>query len=160
MDSIFGILQKVSKILNGIAAAALTFMMMVTVVDVLMRAGGHTLMGPYEIVSLTLAVVIGLGIPQVSLDRANVYMEILLEKLSKRSKAIMNTATRVLCLILFVLIAYNLFAVAGELHASGEVSPTIKLPFYPVAYAVGVCCFLECFVFIFHIVKIWRGQYE
>ena len=148
-----------SKILN-IGAAALTFMMFLTVTDVLMRAGGHPLIGPYEVVALTLAVVIGFGIPQVSLDRGNVYMEILLERLAKRNKAIMNTVTRVLCIILFALIGYSLFGVAGELHASGEVSPTIRLPFFPVAYAVGVCCFLECFVFIFDIVKIWRGQYD
>jgi hypothetical protein len=47
-----------------------------------------------------------------------------------------------------------------EFHTSGEVSSTLKLPFYPISYFVGVCCFIECFVFMFDIAKIWRGQYE
>jgi TRAP-type C4-dicarboxylate transport system permease small subunit len=111
-------------------------------------------------VALLLALVIGFGIPQVSLDRGHVYMDFLLEKFSKRGRKVMNTFTRVLCLILFVFIGYNLFNVGAGFRASGEVSPTIQLPFYPVAYGVAVCCFLECCVFIFDIVRIWRGEYE
>ena len=160
MDSLFNILQKVSKILNYVGMAALTFMMFLTVTDVLLRAGGHPLVGTYEVVSISLALVIGFGIPKVSLDRAHVYMEIVLEKLGPQGKAVMNTFTRILCIILFLLIGYNLFSIGNEFHTSGEVSPTIKLPFFPVAYGVGICCFMECLVFVFDIVKIWRGQYE
>ena len=160
METLFRILQKVSKILSYIGGAALTFMMCLTVADVLMRATGRPILGTYELVSLTLAIVIGFTIPKVSLDRGHVYMEIVLEKLSKRDKAIMNTFTRMLGLVLFAIIGYNLLLIGNEFHASGEVSSTLKLPFFPIAYFVGVCCFIECFVFIFDIVKIWRGQHE
>ena len=154
------ILRFVSRLLNIIAGISVTVMMLLTVADVLLRAGGHPIIGTYEIVALLLAVVIGFGIPQVSLDRGHVYMEFLLEKFSNRGKKVMNTFTRVLCLILFAFIGYNLFNVGAGFRASGEVSPTIQLPFYPVAYGVAVCCLLECCVFIFDIVRIWRGQYE
>jgi TRAP-type C4-dicarboxylate transport system permease small subunit len=161
MENAFDVFLRACKVvLNVIASAALTFMMFLTVADILMRAFGHPLVGTYEIVSLALALVIGFGIPPVSMDRGHVFMEILLEKLSPRGKAIMNTATRIVCIILFALIAYNLFSIGSEFHSSGEVSPTIKLPFFPVAYAVGVCCYIECLVFVRDIVKIWRGQYE
>ncbi|HVN95000.1 MAG TPA: TRAP transporter small permease [Syntrophorhabdaceae bacterium] len=148
------------KVLSFIGGAALSLMMFLTVADVIMRALGYPILGTYEMVALALAVVIGFTIPMVSLDRGHVYMEILLEKLSKRPRAIMNTLTRVFCLILFMVIGYNLIMVGVELHASGEVSSTLKIPFFPIAYGVGICCFLECLVFIFDIVKIWRGQYE
>jgi TRAP-type C4-dicarboxylate transport system permease small subunit len=156
----FDFLRFISKLLNIIAGIALTFMMFLTVADVLLRAGRHPFVGTYEIVALLMALVIGFGIPQVSLDRGHVYMEFLLEKLSKKGKNVMNIITRVLCLVLFAFIGYNLFNVGAGFRASGEVSPTIQLPFYPIAYGVAVCCLLECFVFIFDIVKIWRGQYE
>lgn len=154
------VLRFISKVLNFIAGAAVTFMMLLTVADVLLRAGGHPIIGTFEIVALLLALVIGFGIPQVSLDRGHVYMDFVLEKFSKRGRKVMNTFTRVLCLFLFVFIGYNLFNVGARFHASGEVSATIKIPFYPVAYGVAVCCFLECCVFIFEIVRIWRGEYE
>jgi len=156
----FNILQIISKILNIIAGIAITVMMLLTVADVLLRAGGYPIIGTYEIVTLLLALVVGFGIPQVSLDRGHVFMEFLLQKFTKRGKDMMNVFTRILCLILFACIGVNLFSVGAGFRASGEVTATIQLPFYPVAYGVGVCCLLECCVFIFDIVKIWRGQYE
>ena len=156
----FKILRFVSKLLNIIAGIAVTVMMLLTVADVLLRAGGHPIIGTYEIVALLLALVIGFGIPQVSLDRGHVYMDFLLEKLSKRGKKVMHTFTRLFCIIFFLPLGYNLFNVGARFHASGEVSATIKIPFYPVAYGVAVCCLLECCVFIFDIVRVWRGEYE
>lgn len=157
LDSFFKV---VNKCLGFIGGTALSLMMFLTVADVILRAGGHPILGTYEIVALMLAVVIGFTIPMVSLNRGHVYMEILLEKLSRRNRAVMNTFTRILCIILFLVIGYNLFIVGNEFHSSGEVSSTLKIPFFPIAYGVGVCCFIECLVFIFDIVKIWRGQYE
>ena len=157
MDSTLnGFIRTIAKILNIIAGTALTFMMLLTVADVLMRAGGRPILGTYELVSFSLAVVIGFSIPQVSLDRGHVYMEFILEMLSARNRAIMNTFTRLLCIILFVIIGYNLFLIGGEFHTSGEVSSTLKIPFFPIAYCLGICCFIECFVFILEVVKIWR----
>ena len=156
----FNILRIISKLLNIIAGIAVTVMMFLTVADVLLRAGGYPIIGTYEIVTLLLALVVGFGIPQVSLERGHVFMEFLLQKLTKRGKDMMNVFTRILCLILFACIGVNLFSVGAGFRASGEVTATIQLPFYPVAYGVGVCCLLECCVFIFDIVKIWRGQYE
>jgi TRAP-type C4-dicarboxylate transport system permease small subunit len=160
LESLFGILLRVSKILSYIGGAALTFMMFLTVADVLLRAGGHPILGTYEMVALSLAIVIGFTIPKVSLERGHVYMEILLDRLSKKNRAILNTSTRILCIVLFAIIGYNLFLIGNEFHTSGEVSSTLKIPFFPLAYFVGVCCFIECFVFIFDIANIWRGRYE
>ena len=66
-------LTATSKVLNVIGGSALTFMMCLTVADVLMRTGGHPILGTYEIVGLALALVIGFGIPKVSMDRGHVY---------------------------------------------------------------------------------------
>src|SRR5512136_1471495 len=154
MSNPFSILRFISKLLNTIAGIAVTFMMFLTVADVILRAGGHPIIGTFEIVSLLLALVIGFGIPQVSIDRGHVSMDFVTDKLTKRQRNVMNTFTRVLCLVLFAFIGINLFNVGARFHASGEVTPTIMIPFYPVAYGVAVCCLLECCVFIFEIVRI------
>jgi TRAP-type C4-dicarboxylate transport system permease small subunit len=107
-----------------------------------------------------MGVAVGFGIPQVSSDRGHVYMEFLVEKFSKQNKNLMNTLTRILCLFLFLCIGYNMINIGARFRASGEVSPTLMLPFYPLAYSVAVCCFVECFVFISDIMRIWRGEHE
>jgi TRAP-type C4-dicarboxylate transport system permease small subunit len=150
------LLRVVSNWMNTIGAVTLTFMMLLTVADVLLRAFARPILGTYEVVGILLAVVIGFSIPKVSMDNGHVYMEFLIDRLSVRNRAIMFTFTRVLCMALFFLIGYNLFSVANEFRLSGEVTPTIQLPFYPTAYGVGVCCFLECLVFAFDILKVWK----
>lgn len=160
MKAVFGIIERLSRLLNDIAGGALTFMMSITVADVLLRAGGHPLIGTYEIVALSGAVVIGFAIPLSSWQKEHVYMEFLLERLSARNKNIMNTFTRVLCILLFMFITVKMFQIGSEFHSSGEVSPTIKIPFSYVVYAVGICCVMECVVFICDIVKIWERKYE
>ena len=83
MASQFKTLRFVSRLLNIIAGISVTGMMLLTVADVLLRAVGHPIIGTYEIVALSLALVIGFGIPQVSLDRGHVFMDLLLERLSR-----------------------------------------------------------------------------
>lgn len=160
MSDIFNLIKFISKILHIIAGAAITFMMLLTFLDVLLRASGVPIVGTFEIVSLSLALVIGFGIPQVSLEKGHVTMDFLVEKLPPKGKKLMTIFTRFICIILFALIGYNLFNVGEGFRLSGEVSPTIKLPFYPLAYGVGVCCLLECFVFLFEIFNIWSNKNE
>ena len=152
------LLANVTKILGYIGSAALSFMMLLTVADVIMRAFGHPIIGTFEIVGLSLALVVGFTIPKVSYEKGHVFMEVVLDALSEKNKSLLNTLTRIICLILFIMIGYKLFGVGAEFRASGEVSPTIQIPFYPMAYGVGVCCFIQCLVFINDIVNIWRRQ--
>lgn len=109
---------------------------------------------------MLLAVTIGFTIPKVSLDKGHVIMEFLLEKLSPTGRAVMITFTRLLCIALFAIIGYNLFLIAREFNMSGEVSSTLKIPFFPIAYCVGVCCFIECLVLVSDIMMVWSGQHE
>ena len=101
MNNAFGLLKFLCSVINFIAGVALTVMMLLTVVDVLLRAGSFPFVGTFEIVSLLMGIVISFGIPQVSLDKGHVYMEFLIERLSLRNRNLLNTFTRILCIILF-----------------------------------------------------------
>ena len=160
MERVLNAVLKISKILSAVAGIALTAMMCLTVADVVGRAGGHPILGTYEIVGLLGVVTIGFAVPFTSWKRRHVYMEFLIEKLSPRGRDVLNVGTRVLCIALFILMGINLFQVAAEFRAAGEVSITRNIPIYPVAFAAGVCCFIECIVFLCDIAKILGGKYE
>ena len=159
MKKLLTTVLQVSKVLTDIAAAALTLMIATTVVDVFLRAVGHPVVGAYEIVGLICGpIVIGFALPLSSWNKKHVAIEILLPKLPKRNRDVLNVMTRIICIALFCIIGYNLFSVGSEFRTAGEVSQTLHLPFYWVTYGVGVCCFIECIVFVFDIIKIWREE--
>ncbi len=160
MGSLLGIGLRLSRFLYGVAGVTLVFMMLLTVVDVILRIFGRPITGTYEMVGFSGAVVIGFALPFTSWIRGHVYMEFLIQRLSKQVRDRMNLFTRVIGIILFALIAYNLIIVGIDIQKSGEVSPTLRFPFYPVVYGVGICFFIECLVLFCDILKIRGDKYE
>jgi TRAP-type transport system small permease protein len=159
MEHLLNSVLRMSKILNGIAAGALTLMICTTVVDVFLRAVGSPVVGAYEIVGLICGpLVIGFAVPMASWNRNHVSMDILLPRLAKGNQDVLQVITRIICILLFIFMGYNLFSVATEFRAAGEVSQTLHIPFYWVTYGVGVCCFMECIVFICDIMRIRRRE--
>jgi TRAP-type C4-dicarboxylate transport system permease small subunit len=160
MESMLNFVQRISRGLNVVAGAALTFIMAITVLDVILRAFRSPIVGTYELVGFSGAVVIGFAIPLTSWGRGHIYVDFFVQKFGTRAQNAFNVATRCVGLGLFFLIGWHLLRIAMDLARSGEVSPTLRFPFYPVAFGVGICCFVQCLVLLCDIVKISGGKYE
>jgi TRAP-type C4-dicarboxylate transport system permease small subunit len=122
----------ISRFLNAIAGISLTFLMLLTIADVILRGFKRPVVGTYELVAFSGAVVIGFSMPLTSWVRAHIFVDFFILKFSQRGRDIFNI----------------------------EVSLTLQMPFYPVAYGVGVCCFIQCLVMVCDIVKISGGKYD
>jgi TRAP-type C4-dicarboxylate transport system permease small subunit len=160
MEGFGGKVREVSRFLNIIAGVALAFMMLVTVADVVLRFFRRPIVGTYELVALSGAVVVGFSVPFTSWQRGHIYVDFLIAKFSSRVRNIFHTGTRCLGIGLFFLIGWNLMSMGRDLYRSGEVSLTLQLPFYPVAYGVGISCLVQCLVLLCDIFKVWGGKYE
>jgi TRAP-type C4-dicarboxylate transport system permease small subunit len=160
MQRLLGVVSKFSRWMNGIAAVALGFMILLTVADVILRYFRRPIIGTYEMVALSGAVIIGFSLPFTSLMKGHVNVDFLTLKLSPKGRKIFSSITKCLGIILFLIIGWNLIILGMDFHKVGEVTPTRHLPIYPVLYGVGVCCLLESLVLLCDIVKILRGEYE
>jgi TRAP-type C4-dicarboxylate transport system permease small subunit len=160
MESYLRLVRQLSRFLDLIAGIAITFAMLLTVCDVILRAFRAPIVGTYELVAFTGAVVIGFALPMTSWIRGHIFVDFLVLRMPPIVQKIFNFVTRLIGIVLFYLIGWNLIKMASDLQESGEVSPTIQLPFYPIAFAIGICCFVQCLVLVADIVKIFGGKYE
>jgi TRAP-type C4-dicarboxylate transport system permease small subunit len=160
MNIFMELIFRLSKWSNGIAGIALPFIMLITVTDVILRFFGKPIAGTFELVAYTGALVIGFSIPLTSWERGHIYVDVVVQKLPLLSQRILNAVTRLSGIVLFLLIGWNLIKFGRDLSQSGEVSPTLQMPFYPIVYAVGASCLIQCLVLFADIVKIFRGEYE
>jgi TRAP-type C4-dicarboxylate transport system permease small subunit len=160
MKGFLNVVEKISKFLNVIAGISLTFLMLLTIADVILRLFKKPVVGTYEMVAFAGAVVIGFSMPLTSYVRQHIFVDFLILKFSQGVRSIFNIGTRCLVFALFLLVGWNMFKYARDLQKSGEVSLTLQMPFYPIAYGVGVCCFILCLVFICDIIKISKGEYD
>lgn len=152
--------EKISRWMNVIAYLALTFIMLLTVTDVILRTVRHPIIGTFEIVQLAGAVVIAFGIPLTSWSRGLIYVDFFINTFPGWAKNTMNILTRVIGIAIFIFIGYNLCGFASDLLKSGEVTPTKQLPFYPIVYSMGMACFVQVIVLIADIIKVMGGKYE
>ena len=78
----------------------------------------------------------------------------------RRRGDVIDICTRLMGIGLFFAAGWNLIIVGIDLYRTGEVSLTLQLPFYPVAYGLAISCFVQCLVLICDIFKILGEKYE
>ena len=150
----------ICKFLHGIAGVSLVFLMLVTCADVVLRFFRRPIPGTYELVGFAAAVAIGFTMPFTSWVRGHVYVDSMIGHLPKAGRSVFHVATRLLAAGLFALLGWNLVRFGLDLRGSGEVSPTLELRFYPVAFGLAAASFLQVIVMLCGIVKVLRGEYE
>ena len=149
-----------TRVLNGIAGISLLFLMLLTVADVFLRLFGRPILGAYELVSFTGILVFGLALPFTSWVRQHIYVDFIICKLPGRVQAFFNVGTRIIVMALIFWIGWNVMKYGMSLHSSGEVSASLRMPFYPFAYVLAACCLIECLVLVCDIIKIVKGSYN
>lgn len=153
MEGLHAVIFRISKVMDVIGGVVLSFMMLITVTDVILRFIGKPITGTYELVFLGGAVVIGCAIPRTSWEGGHVNVDFVIEYLPRMLKRIVVVITRLLGIAFFVLLGWNLFVYGTTLYNKGEVSLTLHVPYYPVAYVLGVCAFVECLVLLSGLIK-------
>lgn len=148
-----------------IAAAGLAFLMFLTVGDVILRTFKSAIVGTYELVGFLGAIAIGFSFPRTAFERHHVSVDILTSKLPRSGKMIVDTLTRCAGIFFFSVLGWNIIVMGIDYRKAEEVSATLQVPFYPVAFALGLCCFVMCLVLISDIVKMftdksWQGLME
>ena len=158
MERLLRIVSAINKPLTIVAGGALGFVISITVADVIGRFFGRPIPGTFELVCLAGGILICFSIPLTSWAGSQIQVEFLVMKLPPRTKKIVTVATKCLGIGLFLLIAWNVVLLGNELKESGEVSIVLRMPFYPVAYAIGLCSFFQCLVLLCDVVKIIGGK--
>lgn len=155
-----GLVYRLSRAMQAIAGLALVFMMTLTTCDIILRIFGKPIIGTYEIVAFSGGVVIGFSTPITSFMRGQIFVDFFYQKFPMVTQNILNTTTRLVDIALFGIISWNLMIMGRDMYRSGEVSLTLQLPFYPVAYGIAFAMFVQCLVLVCDIIKIAKGEYE
>jgi TRAP-type transport system small permease protein len=147
---------KIDAVFVAISMLALVVIMVVMLLDVILRNMGHPIVGSMEIVSFLGAVVIGFAIPYASWKRVHIYVDVLLEKLSARNRNVFDIATRCLGIALFVFIGIHFIEYGLDLRRTHEITPSFKLPYYPIPWGLALSSFLQSITLIADLVKITK----
>jgi TRAP-type C4-dicarboxylate transport system permease small subunit len=134
------------RVMRFVSGAAIMMMLSLTCADIVLRFFRRPIPGVYDLVSFLGAIAVSFAIAHNSLENGHVAVEFVVAKLPERIRAGVRSMVNFLGLLLFVAISWQSFLYANDLRASGEISPTIQLPYYPVVYGISFATGAVCLV--------------
>lgn len=135
----------------AIAGFAIVLMVAVTCVEVILRLFQVSLTGVYDIVKIAGGVCMAAALPYTTACKGHVAIEFVFQKLSRRGRILVDSMSRLCLLALFAFLARQCWTYGTSLQQSGQVSATLQLPEYYLAYVLAAACVLVCFIKIYHL---------
>jgi TRAP-type C4-dicarboxylate transport system permease small subunit len=123
---------KLNEFMQSVAAISLTFMLLLTTLDVVLRLFGKPIPGAVEIIAICGGIVIGFTVPISFWMRSHISVDFVLNWLSKPVRDVLNIVTRCVGIGLCLLISWNSVKIGMGMRKAAEVSGTLELPLYPV----------------------------
>lgn len=148
---------RLGKFMDIIAGVSITFVMLLTFCDVVLRYFGAPITGTYELVSLGGAMAIGLSSPFTFLKKAHITVDTIVEKSPHMMRKILNISTRAAAIVIVAMIGWNSIIMGFDMLRTRQVTPTLYMPFYPVSWALGVSFFVVCLVLLHQMIEIICG---
>ena len=143
-------LGKYTDILAGIF---ITFIILLTVCDVILRYFGMPILGAYEIVSLGGALIIGFSSFFTYWKKSHIRVDTFVNKYPKTISRILHIITRVAILFIVGLTGVSLIIMGFDLLATHEVTVTLKILYYPVVWALGVSFLMVCLAVVYDMIS-------
>lgn len=150
-DAYARVLRMIVMFLAGCAALAVVIMMVITSLDVIMRAFGSPMRGSYDIVKIAGALAIACALPYTTAVKGHVAVEYFFQKLSHAGRIIVDTLVRLIVMNLFIFLTWANIQFGERLRINGEVTPTLEIPVYWIPYVIAGACGLVVLVKIHHL---------
>jgi TRAP-type C4-dicarboxylate transport system permease small subunit len=153
LDTVEGRLGKVAKWLNWCAAGALLVMMALVNANVFLRPLGQAIWGTFEIVGFLGTVVISFALIQTTFSRGHMAVVIVLSRFPQRLQSVLSLFNRLVVLLILVLVFWQSLRYGIQIWQSGQVSPTLKVPFHPFLYGIALAFGIAALVVLVDILK-------
>jgi len=138
MKKLEGLVTGLSRILNNIAGFCMVLVMALVVVNILLRAlFKHPILGAYEYVVYTTAVMIGLTLAYCAVQNGHIAVDFIVERLPLKAQAVIDTLINATALLFWAACAWQTCDYAQRMTVNGVVSPTTQIPVAPFIYLVA-----------------------
>lgn len=149
MKQFEGLVERLSRGLDRLAAICIVAMMAVVVINIGLRAIiGKPLLGTIDYVNLLMALTISLGLAYCGLKNAHIAVEFIVEKCAVKIQAIISVIINLLGLLFWAVTTWYMLAYARSMLASKLVASTVAIPMYPVVFMVALGLLVLCLVIL------------
>ncbi|MBI5443046.1 MAG: TRAP transporter small permease [Deltaproteobacteria bacterium] len=157
MDRLNNFLNAIFMILGGIAVLAL---MALATGNVVLRILDVPLKGTYEIVSFLGAVVIAFALGYSHKARDHMIVDIVSDRYPQWLKKLVDSVADCVITLFFGVVSWQVFVWGLKIRNAGELSETLKIPFHPFVFAVGLGFGALALTSLIELINKFSGQEE
>jgi len=142
-----------TKMAAYMAWAGIFAMMAVTCADVILRRFGASVPGAYDIVRVSGGVVVAMALPRTTAVKGHVAIEYFFRRMGATGRLVVDSLMRILQTGGFIYAACAMWRKGAALLREGEVTPTLQIPVFWLAWLLAVSCLLSAAITLFHLVR-------
>ncbi len=147
----------VDRVLYIIAGIVLCCMVVLTLCDVILRNLGSPITGSLEIMQYGGCIVFSFSVPYATWNKAQIFVDLIVEKINSQNKRILNIVTRILGVLLFLYIAYQAIIYGIDVKGTGEATAYFRIPYYPFAYLIALAFLFQGLTIFCDLVQTVKG---
>jgi TRAP-type transport system small permease protein len=152
---------RISPMLAYLGAAALFFMMGLTIFDVLGRyLFNSPVLGAFELTEYLVLITIFSFLAYTQSSGSHVSVDLVVSLFPRRVRVYVEIFNHLVCLLLMALIAWMGLERALELMTTGEISPNLAIPNYPFVFFLVVGCVVMCVEYLRDLVRLFKSRKE
>jgi len=150
MEFMHNILKNIISKADKIAGLCFFSVMALVILNIIMRKVFILpIMGTYELVGLLTATGIALALANCTQSNGHVAMGLIVDRLSPARQLLFDIIVYSISLLLWLVIAWQMFIYGWTTYSRGLVSSTALIPIFPFIFIIAVSVLFLCFVLAF-----------
>jgi len=152
MSRIKNWVERLSRIMDVMAAMAVLLTMLVIVGNIIMRSFFHNpLTGIMDYVMILTAVTIALALASCAVQNGHIAVDLIIDRFPVKVRNIIDTLTSLTSLVFWTLAAVFMLDYANNMAVTGTLFPTTQLPFAPVLVVIAAGIFALAVVILYRL---------
>ena len=153
MNFLDKLVAMISWRISQVGQVALVAVMLLIAGNVIIRAIWTPVPGTVEMTELLGAIILGLGVAYCQQMKGHIFVSVLVNRLSQRKQAIIDTATTILAVFFTSLLAWRIMIYAARMAERGYTTGHLSIPIYPFIYLVGIGFIILALVLVRDLLK-------
>jgi len=156
MDQLERFIHKVSLWFDRISQGSLVIMMLLIMGNVFTRLFGHPIPGTYEITGYLGGVLIAFALAWCGILGHHIALTMLVDRLSPKTRTVIGITVGIISFGFLIIGTWQCVQLGINSWRSGELSPDLKFPVFPLMWGVGLGCLMLSAVFLLNVLKLAR----
>jgi TRAP-type C4-dicarboxylate transport system permease small subunit len=140
--------QFLNRALILVAGFSLVAMVSLTCADIFSRLIWVPITGCVELVSFFGAIVAAFALGYTQMRRGHIWVDVLINLFPDGIKRLLNMINSLVCMAFFAIVAWRIARWSTTIWATGEVTETLHIIYYPFSYGVALGCGVLSIVFL------------